>query len=427
MNFKYITLSLALATSALLSSCLDSGDETILVEGAEVEITGPQAVIAKTGESALISGEGYNVFIPSTAVPLTRDGKNGKVAMSISALEQLPSGLPTGVVIQQGTCVNIEPMNFVFNTPVHITMPVPRPIDGNGGYLTAYHYNDYYSRWEEVPVSAINGNGRIELSTLEVGMFVLGYKSDDNIKGGIRIPKQYLDPNYTYHMTLMTAGGAHKRIASVNGDNDLCMTDVPFGEAKVMLSRESRIDRNIPGTGTLESLKPFTVDVDQPLLPSYGFNLSVYNGWTNVSVPTSDWSSTRPTEWTEATKPYGTGVFQATLTWVNNEDAAADYDLHLYGPNGIHVFFSRKSDGGYELDRDWLKAKGNAVENIYSVDESLPRGEYIVKVNLYSESSGNNRKRYNCRIIRDGYVVKSVSGAIANVGSFDEIYRFTIQ
>ena len=134
------------------------------------------------------------------------------------------------------------------------------------------------------------------------------------------------------------------------------------------------------------------------------------------------WDDGRPSEWGTETKTYGTGKFQATLTWTNpSSEFYTDYDLHLSGPNNLHVYYSNKKQGCFELDRDWIRDPGDAVENIYSINDNFPAGTYVVKVNHFSGAMG---RLYNCRIIMNGKVVKSVSGA---TGDTNEIYRFVVE
>ena len=89
------------------------------------------------------------------------------------------------------------------------------------------------------------------------------------------------------------------------------------------------------------------------------------------------------------TVPVGTGDFQATLTWVNNDTRDADLDLHLYGPNEMHVFYNNEisSDGKLRLDRDWQDEPGSAVENIFSnKGAKLSGGTYRLVVNHFDGS-----------------------------------------
>lgn len=83
------------------------------------------------------------------------------------------------------------------------------------------------------------------------------------------------------------------------------------------------------------------------------------------------------------------GVLRASLSWFNNDDL----DLHMYEPDGQHIYFpshSRRSTAGGQLDIDMNGSNGMSkdrkpVENIFYQDESrLKEGRYRVAVNNYN-------------------------------------------
>lgn len=122
------------------------------------------------------------------------------------------------------------------------------------------------------------------------------------------------------------------------------------------------------------------------------------------------------------TIPVGTGELQATLSWVNTSTRATDLDLHLYGPGGLHIYYSNKGpQNNLRLDRDWQRELGNATENIYSVGSPIPRGEYRLTVKLYIGAPTN----YSVRFLFRGSV-RSFSNTITRVGEEQEILRFTV-
>jgi hypothetical protein len=135
---------------------------------------------------------------------------------------------------------------------------------------------------------------------------------------------------------------------------------------------------------------PATVTVSDPL---NFVGWSTYDAVTYVPfvLPTGGaWVLGRPGgsggtgAWPPPTVPYGSGTFQATLTWINTSAANADIDLHLYGPNNLHIFYSNRTSPDFSLDRDWQRTLGNATENIYSLNSTMPSGSYSVKVVHYS-------------------------------------------
>ncbi len=158
--------------------------------------------------------------------------------------------------------------------------------------------------------------------------------------------------------------------------------------------------------------------------------------YRNIPSYTAPWIGTRPIvldpggTWQESaacprpapTIPVGTGELQATLSWVNISSRTTDLDLHLYGPNGLHIFYGNKGPvNNLRLDRDWLRELGNATENIYSVGSPIPRGDYRLTVRLYSGAATS----YSVRFLFRGSV-RSYSNSISRVGEEQEIVRFTV-
>lgn len=154
------------------------------------------------------------------------------------------------------------------------------------------------------------------------------------------------------------------------------------------------------------------------------------------NVPSYDapWIGTRPIvldpggTWQEGgrcprpapTTPVGTGELQATLSWVNTSARATDLDLHLYGPNGLHIYYANKGPlNNLRLDRDWLRQLGNATENIFSVGSPIPRGDYRLTVRLYSGAPTS----YSVRFLFRGSV-RSYTNSISS--GEQEIVRFTV-
>jgi hypothetical protein len=175
---------------------------------------------------------------------------------------------------------------------------------------------------------------------------------------------------------------------------------------------------------------PATVTINKPLVYQ---GWSGHTGWFSLNIPSGGtWiksqSRSIPDQlpcWPTPTKTYGTGNFQATLTWTNTKSLHTDYDLHLYGPNNLHVYHGNKNpEGGFfALDRDWLNEYGSAIENIYSLKNQLPVGDYRVTVKYYSGNPGN---RYSIRIKRPGSM-RTYSGALTSSGQEVEIEKFTIR
>ena len=124
-----------------------------------------------------------------------------------------------------------------------------------------------------------------------------------------------------------------------------------------------------------------------------------------------------------------TGDFQATLTWQNSSSSATDLDLHLYGPNGLHVWYDYTTsyDGSLKLDQDWKTGPGDAVENIYQLKDGagkskpMPKGTYTVRVKHYIGASG---KPYKVRVVYNG-TVRNFSGTLSS-GPERTLMTFTV-
>lgn len=418
-----------LFTSTALTSCSSDDDpevqqEEIIVEEIEEPETGDRTVVVSSSESATISNIGFRLTVPMGAVPKNNSGTDGRVAFSISHIsnEELPAPVPSGCSIINEARVKIEPMNFVFNTP--LTMKLPSK-GINISNIQLLHYNEYTSSWENVPFSIINSDGTVSVSIIELGYFILVKKTTRNQMGGVRILNRYLDENYFYYLTLIPANNSNesiKRISFAPNGNNLYMTNVPLGKYIAIVARELRNSLN-DASQKIEYYNTNIYAEVKDLLTIGDGNYDTYGGWTDLTIG-NNWFEGRPDDaWGQKTTTYGTGKFQATLTWVNSSEGATDYDLHLFGPNNMHVFYSDKRSSTFELDRDWLTEYGNAIENIYSINDTFTPGEYQVKVHHYSGTLG---RRYNCRVIVDGIVVKSVSGSISTNKQFDDIYSFTV-
>lgn len=159
----------------------------------------------------------------------------------------------------------------------------------------------------------------------------------------------------------------------------------------------------LPGRWTYQNL--LSVDITQASHNSCQ-TFECWSNVVNVPMPNSGWEApdirTQCPGNANPSIPVGTGNFQATLTWVNNSNATADLDLHLYAPNGEHVYYANdiSSDGKLQLDRDWQDEQGNAVENIFTVgNNNLTNGSYRLTVVHYS---GSKPISFTVRVVRNG-------------------------
>lgn len=388
----------------------------------EIQEGQDETQVVSTSESVTFNRAGFTLTVPRGTVPKKTSGEDGKVAFSVSRANELPTPLPDGYTMVNAASIKIEPMNFVFNSPLIMNVPAQ---GYNVSELALLHYNEYTNSWENVPFSSINTDGTVSVSIIELGYFILVKKPESQKTGGVHINKRFLDEEYYYYLTLIPTSNMDndiKRISFAANGKDVYMANVPLGRYEAVVSRELRTSLENDSRKIEYSTEYISVNVENVLSSGNG-DYDTFTGWTEV-VLGNKWTTGRPNIWGTPTPTYGTGKFQATLTWVNSEGDATDYDLHLFGPSEMHVYYSNKQSSSFELDRDWLHESGNAIENIYSINDNFISGTYYVKVNHYGGVTG---KRYNCRVIMDGVVVASTSGAITTNKTYDDIYSFVIE
>lgn len=381
-----------------------------------------------SGESAILNKGGIKLSIPEGAIPENDRGEAGKVAFSMQNIDELPAELPSGLTLVEGTGVKLEPMGFTFRSPLTLEMP----LKGNAANeVGLYRYDEATGVWMLIPFSSVK-DGNVSASVIDLGYFLLAKKASGVQTGGLFIDKKYFESGYFYYVTLIPQNGNSegvKRIGFAANGEDLYMSNVPLGAYRLVISREHKAGWQEASSGSQYASNDIDISVTTPVQGGSG-GFDSYTGWTeleqeDIAGGEFYWLDGRPDwAWGEETKTYGTGHFQATLTWVNVAGSTTDYDLHLTLPSGQDVYFAHKKEGAFELDRDWISDLGNATENIYCVSDEIPTGTYKVRIHHFNGTLG---RRYNCRILVDGVVVKSVSGSISVNKQYDDIYSFTVE
>lgn len=393
----------------------ENEDNTNVGEGTDVEVIG-------SDESGTISNGGYTLYVPQGSVPANSQGESGRVSFSLQGVDtnELPVAF-NGEVI---SAIKIEPMGFTFNSPLLLEVPLG---DCNPNEVGVYCFDEATNAWILIPFSCIDGN-KATVSLISLGNFIVAKIPNQDEVGGIKISNDFIEPGYYYYATLISKNSSEivKRIGFIGNEGNLYMTNIPFGQYTLYVSREQKNDALGQSASVQYSNQSVNVSVEKKLIQWEG-GFDAYENWTEPELnyeKFNDWQDGRLEKWGEVTKTYGTGKFQATLTWVNATSSTyTDYDLHLTLPDRTEVYFDHKKSGAFELDRDWISDIGNAVENIYSISDDFAAGTYTVRVHHYD---GALNKRYNCRVIVDGVVVKSVTGSIGANGQFDKIYTFTV-
>lgn len=380
--------------------------------------------------------DGFRMEVQIGDVPRLQNNNPGTVTFSMNTSASVESGIPpvpsSFTVI--GKYLKAGPESFIFSSPVQLFFPAssqPSPQD-----LTVLRYSESTGDWRIVAASAIDtAQKKIGVDLLELGYFVLAkhnvYDASDFRAGGCVY--DYQDGIYNYILTVNSVTPEKPEILSLYSGGLIGGTYM----GPIFLGCPTGRTKAIVPQGTLSFwVSRSNCQSQQEMIETYSIPASVtvsdpldFTGWSTydavIYVPFvlpsgGSWVQGRPTNWPPATQPFGTGTVQATLTWTNTSSSAADLDLHLYGPGGLHVYYASPTSANFALDRDWQSTVGNAIENIYSTTTTVPAGDYRVDVNFYSGAS----KSFNCRVIVNGNVT-NYSGTLSS-GSVT-VRTFTIQ
>lgn len=441
MRNSILNFIIFLSFSLFLNACTE---DTNTVTPNDPEPPGTGATRSFTSaDNGNFDYDGFSIVIKNETVPRLQNGSAGTVAFSMntsSSVESGVTGLPPGYSVI-GKYLKAGPEAFYFNMPVQIFFPASaEPSPQN---LTVFSYSYNTQEWKIVSTSAIDTAGkRIGIDVLELGYFVLAksassdYSLSDFRQGGCVFDMTELWTNYILTVNTATLEKPEQLALFANG-----FIGGTFSGPIFQGCPEGRTKAIVPqGTITFWVSKTVCQGSD-PQVYTYTLPASVtvteplnFVGWSTYDAVTyvpftlpvgGTWILGRPSagsgSWPPATVPFGSGTFQATLTWYNSTGKITDLDLHLYGPDNLHIFWSNRISPNFELDRDWISSLGNAIENIYSTSTTIPSGNYEVKVMNFSGAS----KNFNVRVILNGSSV-NFSGTVSQ-GQEISVRSFTIQ
>jgi hypothetical protein len=425
------------------------------------------------------TGNGFQIVVERDTIPFKTDGTPANVKFTIETGVQPPALIPQGFA-QVGDIAKFGPDGFSFAWPVTVAIPVPNSLAD----LTDVKFLQYYpdlAKWFPLPMMAYNDNGQ-KVTSITSSAYVLGYatlaqsssassllanQGDDGstANGAFRwyVPNskcpgvsqggtlqgchfilrpESFTPKYPGQEDLYPNGWQNDAFLRTGSDS----TGAPVDSTVFSLlqgtwefcvtASEYTIPGSslpIPGKWTYDKLVKVTIS---PASRNMTQSQNTYDGWTNIGVidPSNGdifdgsvpWNEPRELECVpnpHPTIPVGSGDFQATLTWSNTESRNSDVDLHLTGPDGLHIFFENKTQNNLTLDRDWRSELGNAIENIYNTGP-MPNGSYKLAVQLYGGASPTS---YRVRVIQGGNV-KTYEKSISVLGKAGEqtIVEFTV-
>jgi hypothetical protein len=416
---------------------------------------GKVEIFTSDNGGSLISESGAEIIVPAGAVVQKTDGSTGSVSFSIEPdinQADLPIPLPNMYHLV-GKIYGFGPSSFIFNEPIHIFLPASS--ESSPENLAIAWYNDAEKQWILLPVSSIDeSKKRIGITSFELGYFAVvkianSSKSSKNAEiqndkrvGGIRFAPTTND--YYYTLTVKTVTYKYPEIGWSNliGYNvgtgsyptggplpKTYMSNIPQGAYTIEISRVRR--------GTIFSPPGERETYSNPILINVtgfswvgGWSIENWSGWNDLTLSGGDWRIGNPATWPKPTVPFGTGQFQATLSWTNPPDGNyTDLDLHLFGPNDIHVYFANEIslDGSIMLDVDWISKPGNAVENIFST-KNMPKGQYKLYVDTFD---GYVPRQFEVRVIRQGSIVKTFRSTTTKISATESdlihVQTFNIQ
>lgn len=436
---KYLSLFFLLLTCSVIFLNCSSDNNTVTPP------TTPSQGITQTVTSAdqgNISFDGFKLTFPVETVPRQTNGTAGTVVFSMNSTTDMPSGLnalPSGFT-QVGKILQAGPDNFVFNTTIRIYIPAGSQSSSTGLSIMGYFPEE--NGWKIVPsnirTDSTTGSHYLVVDVLKLGYFVMvsGSFSDNSQfapQGGVQWCSfdgltfiiltvnsvTFTDPAVG---NLIVGGMVGRTFISPNipgmvFPSDYCRGIVPLGTYSFWVSTRSWNSNDIQTYSI-----PVPVTVTNSLNWPLGWIYTAADGWTifGCQLPAGGtWNPGRPPAWPPASIPYGSGTVQATLTWNNSNGTEADMDLHLYGPNNLHIYYGNTTSANFALDRDWQSQDGDAVENIFSTTTTIPSGNYRVNVAHFLGAA----KSFNCRVIVNGNVT-NYSGNLQD-GSVD-VRTFTI-
>lgn len=436
-KLNYLICVITIAASVFLFSCDNSTNP--------VEPNNPNPGTGATKsftstDKGSFDYDGFSIVIKSETVPRLQNNASGTVVFSMNTSTAMESGIP-GLPAGYSAIskfLKAGPEAFYFNIPVQIFFPASN--ESSPQNLVIFNYSANSQQWKIVSTSAIDTAGkRIGIDVLELGYFVLTKKlSADNTmsdfrQGGCVFDHEELWTNFI--LTVNTAALEKPEQLSLFANGFIGSTysgpiflGCPEGKTKAIVPQgilsfwvsKTVCQGSDPQVYTYTL--PASVTVSDPL---NFVGWSTYDAVTYVpfSLPAGGtWVLGRPSggtgAWPPPTIPFGSGTFQATLTWYNSTESVTDLDLHLYGPNNLHIFWSNRTSPNFALDRDWISDLGNAIENIFSTTNTIPSGNYEIKVQHFSGVT----KSFNTRIILNGsstnFSGSLSSGQEVTVGTF---------
>jgi len=431
-RYYYLFLTAVILVTAAISGC--SEDDIVQTPNDPGSGTGTSMTVTSL-TSGTLESDGFRMEVHTGDVPKLSNGDPGSVTFSMNSSSSPENGIPSvpsGYSVI-GKYLKAGPEAFNFAGPIRVFFPAESQSTPQD--LTVMQYSPELQQWKIIPNSAIDTAGKkIGVDVLKLGYYVLTKKTsafDSDFRAGGCVLDIPMEPFTKYILTCSSVSPEKPEILNLYDgglvgktfvgpiflgcQQGLTKAIVPQGSISFFVSKISCVDAN-PQIFTYTI--PATVTIAEPL---NFIGWSTYDAVTYVpfTIPAGGtWAAGRPSNWPPPTQPFGTGIVQATLTWNNGSSNAADLDLHLYGPNNLHISWQNTSSANFRLDRDWQSTPGDAIENIFSTTTTVPSGDYRVNVAFFSGFA----KSFNCRVIVNGNVTNfssNLGGGSVDVRTFN--------
>ncbi|HRW76364.1 MAG TPA: hypothetical protein P5563_10700 [Saprospiraceae bacterium] len=416
-----------------------------------------------------LSIEGTTLLVPPQAIPTLANGQAATVSFSIEKGGALPKALPSNMKLV-GEPTLFGPEGFIFQEPLWVTFTLP---DGTApDQVCVIGYNNDRNEYGVFPITYYDEDEAVVgAAVYELGHYMLANVSDINRTrapfgaGGFRVnnvlnynwyPSSAGTPSWNSHdcynkliitnfvpkypeeMVLWapydpntTNGRRYWEVLTppdVTGWGPNHNIGLTFMGPQGTYTAQLVVSHKSSQMGPIECKQyslPLTFTIGDVV---HCTSATTCTGWSaGPSLPGGGSFSTincfeyKPL----ATIPVCKGDFQSTLTWFNGNGSYgdSDLDLHLYGPDNMHVYWSNKiGPNGITLDRDMIDETGWVQENICAPALSqMPKGEYTIKVRLFDGMD----KDFQVRMIR-GTQAQSYSGRVTGTDSEKTIFTFTL-
>lgn len=418
-------------------------------------------------EGGVVSLGDFDLVVSPNSIPTLSDGSTATVTFSVETGGAMPKALP-GEIDKKGDLVHFGPEGFIFQEPLFVMLPLPPGETVETVSIITFDnetesYKVYPTTYYDPETNTV-GTGVYHL-----GHFFLGNVEDltedvSNVKGQGGFHMHSLSQDWypidgvtwqltgdlgpwgrfeNYHKLFVIEFDAkypEQRNWYVSANRWVVQTPPnvtgwkpnhtagikfvgPQGDYKFGLRISHKyFQLDLPECQDYSI--PWEITIDKPITCGFSGcdNYTTITGlpsggsWTPVSCFSG---FDRP----EPTVPVCTGDFQATLTWHNGTSGDTDLDLHLYGPDDMHVYWSNETGpNGILLDRDIISTPGYVQENICApYMDDMPKGEYRIEVHHFS----GLEKDFQVRVVRGNYS-NSYSSTLGDDGTF-VVETFTIE